>query len=82
MRVRTQDYESAKFVFSRTQKPTRETRALPRPETYSLHIRAKAFAVLGNEAVDARRDNSESIREQAATGTEPNSSTGYRRVIR
>jgi hypothetical protein len=66
MRVRTRDYKSAKSVFARTQKPTRETRALPRPETYSLHIRIRAFAIFGDEAVDARRDNSESIREQAA----------------
>ena len=38
----------------------------PQTETYSLRIRVRAFTVFGDETVDPRRDNSESIREQAA----------------
>jgi hypothetical protein len=30
---------------------------LPRPETYSLHIPVRAFAMFSDEAVDPRRDN-------------------------
>ena len=30
---------------------------LPRPETYSFHIRVRAFTAFGDEAVDPRRDN-------------------------
>ena len=42
--------------------------ALPKhPETPAYSIsRVRAFAVFGDETVDPRRDNSESIREQAA----------------
>ena len=45
------------------------------PETCSFHIRVRAFATFSDEAVDLCRDNSESIREQAGSGTEPSSST-------
>jgi hypothetical protein len=30
-----------------------------KPETYSLHIRVRAFAAFGDEAIYARRDNEE-----------------------
>jgi hypothetical protein len=42
---------------ARLSKPARDARALPGPETYSLHIRVRAFAVFGDEAVDPRGDD-------------------------
>jgi hypothetical protein len=40
-----------------------------------IHIRGRTFAAFGDEIVDPRGHNSESIREQAGGGTEPSSST-------
>jgi hypothetical protein len=34
----------------------------PTPETYSLHIRVRAFAMFGDEAVDPRGDNGQRYR--------------------
>jgi hypothetical protein len=50
------NWHLAKFVSAGSQ-PTREPRALPEGEIYSLHIRVRAFAVFGDEAVDPRSDN-------------------------
>jgi hypothetical protein len=44
-----------------------------------LPVRAFAFA---DEPVDPRGDNSESIREQAGSGTEPSSSTASSARVR
>ena len=49
-------------------KPAREARALPRPETYSLHIRIRAFTVFGDEAVDPRGDNRQRYRAELEHG--------------
>ena len=46
---------------NRSQRPIKQAPAPERlydgPETYSLHIRVRAFAVFGDETVDPRGDN-------------------------
>jgi hypothetical protein len=59
---------SSKVRFGWQPKPTREPRALTRPETYSLHIRVRAFTVFGDETVDPRRDNGQRYRAELEHG--------------
>src|SRR5206468_5517069 len=56
---------NSKVVSANTQKPTREPRVLPTPETYSLHIRVRAFAVFGDETVDPRGDQRAAVPSRA-----------------
>jgi hypothetical protein len=41
------------------------------PDTYSLHIRVRAFTALGDETVDPRRDNGQRYRAELKHGLLP-----------
>src|SRR4030095_6055812 len=58
----------SKVRLGETPNPARETRALPRRETYSLHIRVRAFAVFSDKAVDSRGDNGQWNRAELEHG--------------
>ena len=62
--MRAKSNGNFKVRFGEAPKPAREARALPRPETYSLHIRVRTFAVFGDEAVDPRGDNGQRYRAE------------------
>jgi hypothetical protein len=54
----------SKVRFGETPKAARETRALPRRETYSLHLRVRAFAAFSDGAVDSCGDNGQRYRAE------------------
>ena len=51
------------------QAPPPSERLYNGPETYSLHIRVRAFAAFGDETVDPRRDNGQQCRAELEHGS-------------
>ena len=60
--------EAIKFVSARRRNQHARRVRSPDPRTYSLHIRVRAFAAFGDEAVDPRSDNRERYQAELEHG--------------